>query len=81
MTELKINLSKQELNLLKACILIHIEFATSTKNDKSYELGKKLVALANTFNIQTGYEDFFKDEDILSEGDLSQLEEQKYHDY
>ena len=53
------NLTKDEKNLLRACILVHIEFSTSAKNDKSYEMGCRLVALANKLNITTGYEDFF----------------------
>ena len=53
------NLTKEEKKLLRACILVHIEFSTSTKTDKSYEMGNRLVDLANKLNITTGYEDFF----------------------
>ena len=53
------NLTKEEKKLLRACILVHIEFSTSAKTDKSYEMDNKLVNLANKLNITTGYEDFF----------------------
>ncbi len=54
------NLTKEEKNLLRACILVHIEFSTTTKNDKSFQMGCRLVSLANKLNITTGYEDLFK---------------------
>ena len=69
MIKIEATLTKKEFELLRASILVHLEFATHNtkdgRNEKQLKMGRRLLDLCHKLNIETEYEkDFFKEEDI-----------------
>ena len=69
MITIEAKLTEKEFELLKASILIHVEFATSNtrdgRNKKQLLMGRRLLDLCHKLNIETEYEkDFFGEGDI-----------------
>ena len=69
MIKIEATLTKKEFELLKASILVHLEFATHNtkdgRNKNQLKMGRRLLDLCHKLNIETEYEkDFFKEEDI-----------------
>tara|TARA_R110000787_G_scaffold258920_1_gene364151 strand:+ start:1077 stop:1286 length:210 start_codon:yes stop_codon:yes gene_type:complete len=67
--KIEATLTKKEFELLKASILVHLEFATHNtkdgRNKNQLKMGRRLLDLCHKLNIETEYEkDFFKEEDI-----------------